>query len=156
MLIQSLPSSCWSHGGGFSFPSRIASSKVMPYAARFSLSSRCLVFDAWSSRSLMLSVSFTKYPPILARGRRMCYTVSDTSWALHVVSWAVLCFRQRQPAFYSVSKSLQGWHRGPLCLSRSRQYPEQVGTHIRIFRRFCRKYCSYQMQLIQAFASAST
>lgn len=30
----------------------------------------------------------------------MCYTVSDTSWLLHVVSWAVLCFRQRQPAFY--------------------------------------------------------
>lgn len=30
----------------------------------------------------------------------MCYTVSDTSWLLHVVSWAVLCYLQRQPAFY--------------------------------------------------------
>ena len=30
----------------------------------------------------------------------MCYTVSDTSWSFHVVSWAVLCYRQRQPAFY--------------------------------------------------------
>ena len=29
----------------------------------------------------------------------MCYTVSDTSWSFHVVSWAVLCCRQRQPAF---------------------------------------------------------
>lgn len=29
----------------------------------------------------------------------MCYTVSDTSWAFHVVSWAVLCYLQRQPAF---------------------------------------------------------
>lgn len=30
----------------------------------------------------------------------MCYTVSDTSWPFHVVSWAVLCYLQRQPAFY--------------------------------------------------------
>lgn len=60
MVSQSLPSSCCEHGGGFSLPSRIASSKVIPYAARLSLSIRCFVFRAWASRSLILSFSFTK------------------------------------------------------------------------------------------------